>query len=159
MTAEHDLHRRWNRRSRDPSFFALLLVGAALLVCSLVPAARSYLSGDMGLRLVQFLVGFCLIYLAILVHDVRGLRQRNLVLMETMLAAFRDNTVARKDAEAVVILLAALRASVEPTRAMARRQLMRLTGEDHGEDADAWDRWWAENQAHWSGRVGDRELP
>ena len=91
MNPEHDLHRRWDKRTRDPSFFALFFLGLALLGASLIPAARDFLSGDLGLRLVQFLLGFSLIYLAILVHDVRGVRQRNLVLMETVLAAFREH--------------------------------------------------------------------
>ena len=57
MKAEHDLHQRWARRTRDPSFFALFLLGVALIAATLIPAAREKISGELGQRLLQFLLG------------------------------------------------------------------------------------------------------
>ena len=130
----------------------LLLLGLALLAVACSGSLREWVEESISrVRLLELLLGFCLVYVAFLVHDVRGLRQRNLVLMETMLAAFRDNQVARRDVDAIDILVAALRATSDDTRAVARRQLRRLTGMDHGEDAEAWERWWESQREGWAG--------
>ena len=48
--------------------------------------------------------------------------------------------------EAVEILLRSLRADQPAVRKTAADQLRRLTGEDFGEDTDAWDHWWKQNK-------------
>ena len=49
-------------------------------------------------------------------------------------------------AEAIEILLKALRSSTPTARKTAAVQLRNLTDQSFGEDADAWERWWAENK-------------
>lgn len=49
--------------------------------------------------------------------------------------------------EAIEILLKSLRSDNETARQAAARQLANLTGEDFGEDAKAWEAWWAQNKA------------
>ena len=49
-------------------------------------------------------------------------------------------------AEAIEILLKALRSSTPTARKTAAVQLRNLTGQSFGEDADSWERWWADNK-------------
>ncbi|MHC4136389.1 MAG: hypothetical protein ACYTDU_16950 [Planctomycetota bacterium] len=49
--------------------------------------------------------------------------------------------------EAIEILLKSLRSDNETARQAAARQLGNLTGQDFGEDAKAWEEWWARNKA------------
>ena len=49
--------------------------------------------------------------------------------------------------EAIEILLKSLRGDNETARQAAARQLGNLTGRDFGEDAKAWEEWWAKNKA------------
>jgi len=48
--------------------------------------------------------------------------------------------------EAIDILLAAVRDGQPRARKTAAEQLRNLTGQDHGEDAEAWQRWWNANR-------------
>ncbi|MEM8882950.1 MAG: hypothetical protein AAGD14_02680 [Planctomycetota bacterium] len=50
-------------------------------------------------------------------------------------------------AEAIEILLKSLNSQDATARATAAKQLAKLTGVDHGEDAVAWARWWSENES------------
>lgn len=52
--------------------------------------------------------------------------------------------------EAVEILLKSLRSDQPNVRDTAAKQLERLTGQRLGADADAWDRWWAQNKGDFS---------
>jgi hypothetical protein len=49
--------------------------------------------------------------------------------------------------EAIEILLKSLRGGDEAARAAAARQLAKLTGQDFGDDAQAWEAWWAKSKA------------
>jgi hypothetical protein len=62
--------------------------------------------------------------------------------METVLTAFQQGGFPRRESEAVDILIAALRGRSESAREAALRQLRRLTGQDFGLKADAWEQWW-----------------
>ena len=55
-------------------------------------------------------------------------------------------TAPEVKAEAVEILLKALRSTTPTARKTAAVQLRNLTGQTLGEDAEAWERWWAENK-------------
>lgn len=48
--------------------------------------------------------------------------------------------------EAIEILLKSLRSGNETAREAAARQLGKLTGQDFGEDSQAWDKWWSDNK-------------
>ena len=152
---EAELLERWQKRSPyDASFWALILVGLFLMVLPFTGPVRRALGDRLDLLgLDQLILGFALIYLAFLLRDVRVLRQRNFVLMQTMLAAFRGNRVARQDHEAIDILVSALQGPDEGAREAAARQLRRLTGQDFGEDADAWSKWWSTNRERYVGPI------
>jgi len=64
--------------------------------------------------------------------------------------AGRETTPEVK-AEAVEILLKALRSTTPTARKTAAVQLRNLTGQSFGEDADAWEAWWAANKAGFLG--------
>jgi len=49
--------------------------------------------------------------------------------------------------EAIEILLKSLRGGNQAAREAAVRQLGKLTGQDFGEDAKAWEEWWSANKA------------
>jgi len=49
--------------------------------------------------------------------------------------------------EAIGILLKSLRGGNQTAREAAARQLRKLTGQDFGEDANAWEEWWSANKA------------
>lgn len=159
--AEQDLSQRWQQRSPfDASFWALVVVGLFLVVLPFVSPLRDVLDRAIeAVRLVELVLGFALLYIAFLLKDVRSLRQRNLVLMETLLAALREGKVARKDHEAVEILLTAVESGNDTARRAAGAQLARLTGQSFGEDAAAWRRWWAANRDSFRGRVERRDEP
>jgi hypothetical protein len=48
--------------------------------------------------------------------------------------------------EAIDILVRTLRGKDVRAREAALRQLRQLTGQDHGESADAWEAWWADHR-------------
>ena len=145
------------RHGRDLSFFLLLLVGATMVLASFATPVERFLDESIGLTRLLFLVlGFALFYLAFLLRDLAGVRQRNLVIMETLLEATRGG-LARNDPAAIDILVGALRGRTERSRAAALRELLRLTGEDLGSDPEAWEHWWQENRdlhAHPSAGAG-----
>jgi len=139
------------RRSRDVSFYLLLAFGLVLVVTPFVSLLEDALERWVGVRRLLILVlGFSLFYLAFLIHDLAGVRQRNLVIMETLLAVMRGG-IPRKDVEAVDILVAALRGRSENSRAAALRELKRLTGQDLGADPSAWEGWWEKNRENYPG--------
>lgn len=49
-------------------------------------------------------------------------------------------------AEAVEILIGSLRSDKKTVRETALAQLRHLTGQDLGDDTEAWERWWAANK-------------
>jgi len=53
--------------------------------------------------------------------------------------------------EAVEILLKSLRSDTASVKQTALTQLRQLTGQDHGEDPDAWDAWWGRNRDTFGG--------
>ena len=48
--------------------------------------------------------------------------------------------------EAIEILIESMRSGTESVRTTAARELCKLTDEDFGTDAEAWQRWWLENK-------------
>ena len=53
--------------------------------------------------------------------------------------------------EAIRILLGSLKSGNEKVRETSARQLKQLTGEDFGDDAAAWERWWKANERSFGG--------
>jgi hypothetical protein len=53
--------------------------------------------------------------------------------------------------EAIRILLGSLRSESGKVRETSARQLVQLTGQDFGEDAAAWERWWKANEGSFGG--------
>ena len=151
----------WRRPRRDPSFFVLFGLGVFLLVLPFVSALHDFVELRIGqIRLLELVLGFGLIYLALIIRDINGIRRRNLVIMETLLTALRGGGVAPRPREAVDILIAALQANQPDAREAALRQLPRLTGQDLGTDAAAWQAWWAAHREDFQGRpAGSTEEP
>lgn len=134
------------QQGRDVSFYLLLLVGLVLVLTPLIPPLSGFLDRSVGLvRTLCLAQGFAFFYLGFLIRDLTGVRQRNLVIMETLLASLRGG-FPRKDGEAIDILVAALRGRSESARTSALQQLQRLTGQNFGANPEAWERWRREHR-------------
>jgi hypothetical protein len=55
-------------------------------------------------------------------------------------------------AEAIEILLQALKTGQDRARSVASSQLRNLTGQDLGEDYQAWSEWWTANKGTFRGK-------
>ncbi|MAG57283.1 MAG: hypothetical protein CMJ83_13400 [Planctomycetes bacterium] len=126
----------------------LIILGFWLIFAPLVPEFTGYawlsrLLGGAG-GVARFFVGFLFLYFAGIVRDkneVRGLLRR---LIDG--ARNRSGGPAPEQPEqirtAVDLLIRGLDSERESTRASALENLKRLTGQDHGDDKAAWERWW-----------------
>ncbi len=128
--------------------FLLGLLGALLLE----PLAPAWLTESLGEDVVlKFVVAFLVLYVLLLWGE--SLRLHGL--LTGLLDAFRSferergggapggkassNPKARL--EAAKLLIAALRSDDPEIVATSRHNLVRLVGEDHGEDVAAWEQW------------------
>ena len=85
-------------------------------------------------------------YAAWLTREQGRLRERILDLMEEVLKTFYG-TNFRREREGIDILIRAMDSENASVRASSREHLMRLTGEDHGDDNSAWADWWADHRS------------
>lgn len=144
-------------RRRDPSVLALVVLGVALLVMACVPRFSRWVEEHLRTtRVLAVLLGFALLYQALLIHELNRVRERMLIVMQTLLAAFqvpgkgRPVQGATPDDSAFPILVAALRSPSREAREAAHRQLQRLTGQDLGTDPADWESW--ESRKAWGSR-------
>ncbi len=100
---------------------------------------------------LRFVLGLLCVYMVMLVLE----RQRLELSFKQLLGAFKEfHEMARTDGspaqvegkkrEAIELLLAALGGADAAIRASAASHLKRLTGQDLGEDPQAWQAWWAQ---------------
>jgi len=68
--------------------------------------------------------------------------RRALLRIEDMLTDVRFGTGTRRDREAIDILVRALRTPDPNVQETAKRTLRKITGEDLGDRAEAWETWW-----------------
>ena len=103
---------------------------------------RGVLGGEGAVA--RFFVGFLFLYFAGIVREKNEVRQllRRLV-SGAKASAEGEEGQARTAVELLINGLGAARAE---TRAAALENLKRLTGQDMGDDQDAWQRWWGENR-------------
>ncbi len=132
----------------EPASWLLWGLGAALVVVSFSSTLETWVQTRLGgLRLFAFIMGFSLIFQGMMLRELRGVRQRNLLLMQTMLA-FKER-LSSKSPDAMEILVGALKSGDEQVRTLARRELVRLTGKTFSQDND-WEKWWREHRAEGS---------
>lgn len=121
--------------------------GLAFVVAAFVPRFFALLDEQFGLlRLAVAVLGIACIYLAGVAYDVARLRERLLDLLAATMKQLRAPGGGR-DQEAVDILIRTMRSDNVDARATARGHLVRLTGEDHGDDAAKWAEWWQAKRA------------
>jgi hypothetical protein len=126
------------------------LTPIVLIALGLVVWFEPRVLGDRGV--MRIAVGVLCFYMALLVIE----RQRMEVTFRDVLAAFQRFKAERlaetargaepspqQKREAIAILIAALRADSASARQHALQNLQRLTGQDFGPDAAAWERWFA----------------
>ncbi len=138
----------------------LLLLGVCLLVWfeHWLPGVQALTSrfGD------DFVLRFCLGLLCLYVLLLWGESLRLHAMLTSVLAAMRDFGKARaadgqdgagKRLEAARLLVGALESADPQVRQTSRQHLARIAGRDLGDDAAAWRRWLAEQDAA-AGRTG-----
>ncbi len=81
-----------------------------------------------------------------LTREQSRLRERFLDLMEEVLKIFYGPSF-RRDRQAIDILVRAMDSDKQEVRASSREHLIRLTGQDLGEEFATWADWWAEHRA------------
>ena len=135
-------------RARGPSAGPLLVAfGLAFFAMALSTSFMATIEGMFGFqRLVATALGFLFLYTAWASRGVAHLRERLLDLAEEMLKIFYGPDF-RREREAVDILIRAMASDKESVRRSTREHLVRLTGQDLGEDQDAWARWWESNRS------------
>ena len=122
--------------------FVLLALGLLALAEPLIPGADAFAKQFGETAVLRVIVAGLAFYCAVLVLERRQLFQ---VFQET-LAGMRD-TVRQAGAardtdrrDALKLLVGALASDDPSVRKTAAENLRRLSGRDHGEDADAWRR-------------------
>jgi hypothetical protein len=127
----------------------LLMMAGLAWFGPLLPGYEGLIDRFGGDAVLRFLTGLLCIYVAMLVLE----RQRMEQSFKQVLGAFRDfhtnrhpnaEQTGKVQREAVEILVGALQSPDAEVRRNSRTHLVRLTGQDHGEDAGAWRSWLAE---------------
>lgn len=129
-------------KKRRPGFLAPLIVVAALMTAVLPDAVVNDVTGAVG----GFRVAACLVVaglaLAVSMLETRILAVANTVdgMVDTINKQIygEDYQTIR---DAVTILVATMKKGGEG-RAVARRELERLSGQSFGDDGEAWASWW-----------------
>lgn len=130
-------------RARGPSARPVLAgFGLVFLLAAFWPAALRVIDENFGIvRLISAALGFGFLYLVTVSREVARTRERLLDLMEQVLKLFYGPNF-RRDRQAVDILVRGMRSSDVGVQRSSLQHLRRLTGEDKGDDPDAWEEWW-----------------
>lgn len=124
-----------------------VMLGLAFLLAAFWPAFFRYLDDTFGvLRLVVAGLGMVFLQLAIVSKDIGRVRERLLDLVEQILKLFYGPNF-RRERQAVDILVRSMGSADAGVRATSRTHLTRLTGEDKGDDPEAWTAWWDSHRA------------
>lgn len=144
---------RFGSLFRQLTPLVLLVIALVALFGQSLPGA-SWLVGKLG---ETALLGMCVCLLSLYVLLLWGETLRLHVLMTSVLrelVAFRNQRAAEAQGrplaqrlEAVRLLLPALASSDEQVRTKSLKNLSLLTGQDFGEDIEAWKGWLAEQAA------------
>ncbi len=150
---------RIDRDARPRTPLILYSLGLLLIVSPLIPARLVEGVGGWD-GIVRFLVGILFLYVGATVHERLRLGRAFRELVESF-EAFNQGLYGRnyKTVRAAVDLLIRTLASSDPeVRSKIRRQLVRITGVDFGEDRGRWEEWWREHRASFGlGPEGDIE--
>jgi len=138
-------------RLSDWSVRFLVILGVWLILAPLAPGWTGYLfltellGGESALA--RFFAGFLFLYFAGIVREKNEVRR---LLRRLSERAKKGAPGGGGDPEqvrtAVDLLIQGLGSDRGSTRASALENLIRLTGQDLGEDRDGWKRWWAEHR-------------
>ncbi|GEM_PF-1884255 len=135
-----------SRIDRDPRSRTPLLLyscGLFLIFSPLVPESLLEGGGGWG-GLTRFLLGVLFFYVGASVHERLRLGRAFRELVESF-EAFNEGFYGqgyKVKRAAVDLLIRTLSSDDEAVRAKVRRRLVRLCGEDLGEDRKAWEAWW-----------------
>lgn len=126
----------------------LVIIGVWLIVSIMVPRYTGYdwLENALGSdgAVARFFIGFLFLYFAGIVREKNDLRDLLKRLVGNARAATQNEPEQARTA--VELLIQGLEATRPETRAAALENLKRLTGEDFGEDREAWQVWWRQNR-------------
>lgn len=139
--------------SRAASTVLLALVLSGLAIYFLVVPPKGY-EGSFAHRLAMPIV---LAACAVCLFDNLRMRLHIAQLLGAIRGMMgRQGTPPTREvrAEAIGILLDALRSDRPGSRRAAADQLRRLTGEDFGEEAASWEAWWNANRSRFLGGEG-----
>ena len=126
----------------------LILIGLWLVLAPLAAEYTGYLwmrnalGGDGAVA--RFFVAFLFLYFAGIVREKNELRS----LLKRLVGSARAATQQEPEQArtAVELLIQGLEAANPETRQAALDNLRRLTGEDFGQDREAWQVWWRQNR-------------
>ena len=120
----------------------LMVLGAALVALPFIPRLADALDAQFReVRLLELVLGFALVFIALILRDLGGIRRRDAEVLALLRRALHERGNPASHNEAVDILLQALQGPEEAGRKAAYEQLKRLTGRDFGLDAQKWAQW------------------
>lgn len=140
-------HRKRGASSLPYLFFLALF----FLVQAFSSSFRELVERGLGVeRTLLFGIGFLCLHSAWLAFDTTRLRERLLDLLAETMKALRGANAGGaappappNDPTAIEILVKAMGSANVESRQSARAHLVRLTGQDFGDDADRWATWFA----------------
>lgn len=100
-------------------------------------------------RMLQILIGFLFLFEAVSIREKNRLRTRVHELFEGLNMLLYGKNY-RRDREAILILIHALRGKDVDVRNKAWVNLKRLTGQDFALDHEVWSSWWTANEKHFA---------
>jgi hypothetical protein len=148
-TDQDQRQRAIERKLGNWSVQVLILLGVWLLVSLPAPSLTGYewlarmLGGPEAVS--RFFLGFLFLYFAGIVKEKNHLRE-TLHAMVEMIKKHLAGRAQSSVAEAVQILVQALSSEDPETRQKVAARLQKLTGQDLGDDQEAWESWWKANK-------------
>ncbi len=136
------------RRLANLAVNFLIILGFWLILAPLVPDYTGYAVLERTLggegAVARFFVGFLFLYFAGIVREKNEVRYLLKKLTGNARAAASGQPEQARTA--VELLINGLDAERPETRDAALENLKRLTGQDLGQDREAWQAWWSENR-------------
>lgn len=130
-----------------PLTVLLVLIGLFFLACTFSAGLFDFADRQFDFdRLAAAALGALFLYVAWVTRDLGRIRERLLDLMEEVLKIFYGPNF-RREREAIDILVRALDSDSGEVRQSSRQHLVRLTGQDLGEDGTAWAEWWSDHRS------------
>ncbi len=125
----------------------LVLLGVVLLLAGFAAPVLVFIESQFGFeRVAAAALGFLFLYVASVARELVRLRARLLDLMEDVLKIFYGPNF-RREREAIDILVRAMESDNDDVRRSSREHLVRLTGQDFGDEPSAWSAWWNEHRS------------